>query len=155
METVLVRAPESIDFGLKSPEKPCKSRKKSAQISLGRRCRRFESCHSDQNLCFMHWKISPFRKMRTVFCLLSPTRSPVKRPQFFTKRFFSAQDTGFGRFFVFICWVLFQNFFAYCTANFEGWQIDFCQPSLLSSSRQIGIYRYKSILISYLSSMSI
>ena len=49
METVLVRAPESIVFGLKSPEKPCKSRKKSVQISLGARCCRFESCHFDQN----------------------------------------------------------------------------------------------------------
>ena len=48
VETVLTRAPESIDFGLKSPEKPCKARKKSVQICLGARCRRFESCHSDQ-----------------------------------------------------------------------------------------------------------
>ena len=38
---------QSIDFGLKSPEKPCKSSKKSVQICLGARCRRFESCHSD------------------------------------------------------------------------------------------------------------
>ena len=52
VETVLTRASESIVFGYKSPEKPPKSRKKSAQISLGRRCRRFESCHSDQNCRF-------------------------------------------------------------------------------------------------------
>ena len=51
VETVLTRAFESIVFGHESPEKPCKSRKKSAQISLGRRCRRFESCHSDHIEC--------------------------------------------------------------------------------------------------------
>ena len=48
VETVLVRAPESIVLGRGSPEKPPKSSKKSVQISLGARCRRFESCHSDQ-----------------------------------------------------------------------------------------------------------
>ena len=48
VETVLTRAPESIVFGLKSPEKPCKSSKKSVQICLGARCCRFESCHFDQ-----------------------------------------------------------------------------------------------------------
>ena len=48
METMFTRASESTDFGLKSPEKPCKLSKKSVYISLGRRCRRFESCHSDQ-----------------------------------------------------------------------------------------------------------
>ena len=35
METVRTRASESIVFGFKSPEKPCKSRKKSVQISSG------------------------------------------------------------------------------------------------------------------------
>ena len=43
METVRTRAPESIVFGHKSPEKPPKSRKKSVQICLGARCRRFKS----------------------------------------------------------------------------------------------------------------
>ena len=48
VETVRTRAPESIVFGYESPEKPCKSRKKSVYISLGPGCRRFKSCHSDQ-----------------------------------------------------------------------------------------------------------
>ena len=48
METVLVRALESTVFGHESPEKPCKSSKKSVSFCLGARCRRFESCHSDQ-----------------------------------------------------------------------------------------------------------
>ena len=47
METVLTRASESIVFGLKNTEKPCKSSKKSVQICSGRRSRKFESCHLD------------------------------------------------------------------------------------------------------------
>ena len=47
METVVTRAPESTDFGLKSIKKMRKSRKKSVSFCLGRRCRRFEPCHSD------------------------------------------------------------------------------------------------------------
>ena len=48
MEAVLLRAPESTDFRLKSIKKMRKSRKKSVSFCLGPRCRRFESCHSDQ-----------------------------------------------------------------------------------------------------------
>ena len=47
VETVWTRASESTVFGLKSTENMRKTRKKSVSFCLGRRCRRFESCHSD------------------------------------------------------------------------------------------------------------
>ena len=48
METMFTRASESIDFGLKSPEKPCKLSKKLPIDLSGPRGRVFESPHSDQ-----------------------------------------------------------------------------------------------------------
>ena len=44
----MTRAPESIVFGLKSPEKPPKSSKKLVQICSGTGGREFESRHFDQ-----------------------------------------------------------------------------------------------------------
>ena len=52
VETVLVRAPESIKFGLKSIKNHSKALILQGFYGLGRRCRRFESCHSDQNRGF-------------------------------------------------------------------------------------------------------
>ena len=49
METMFTRVSESIDFGLKSPEKPCKLSKKLPIDLSGRRSRKFESCHLDQS----------------------------------------------------------------------------------------------------------
>ena len=40
-----------------------------------------------------------FIRLGLIFCLLSPTCSFAKRPQFLAKRFLSAQDTGFVRFY--------------------------------------------------------
>ena len=57
VETVRIRAPKSIDFGLKSPEKPCKSREKPAQISSGTGGREFESRHFDQTLLIRTFEI--------------------------------------------------------------------------------------------------
>ena len=55
-------------------QKPTKKSRNNAFLAekrltaaLGPGCCRFESCHSDQNLCFLHQKISPFRKIRTDF----------------------------------------------------------------------------------------
>ena len=48
VETVLERAPESIKFGLKSIKKHAKALILQGFYGLGRRCRRFEPCHSDQ-----------------------------------------------------------------------------------------------------------
>ena len=79
METVLVRAPESINFGHESPEKPCKSRKKSAQISLGARCRRFESCHSDQ-------KSNLTLAVELLFCLMCQFGSVLQSKSRFAYR---------------------------------------------------------------------
>ena len=73
-------------------------------------------CHSDQNLCFMHQKISPFRKIRTVFRLLYPTCSFTKRPQFLAKRFLSAQDTGFVCFYKHF-WSVFGKFLFFAWYN--------------------------------------
>ena len=44
METVLVRAPENTDFGLKSTERMRKSRKKIGFILFGASMRRYEPC---------------------------------------------------------------------------------------------------------------
>ena len=49
VETVFARAPESTVFGLKSTEKSRKSLKNQVCNSSGRRSRKFESCHLDQN----------------------------------------------------------------------------------------------------------
>ena len=40
-----------------------------------------------------------FVRLGLIFCSLSPTCSLAKRPQFSAKRFLSAQDTGFVRFY--------------------------------------------------------
>jgi len=48
VETVFTRAHESIDFGLKSPRKPCKSSKKLLYDASGRKGRGFESRRLDQ-----------------------------------------------------------------------------------------------------------
>ena len=40
-----------------------------------------------------------FARLGLIFCLLSPTCSCAKRPQFLAKRFLLAQDTGFACFF--------------------------------------------------------
>ena len=63
VETVLLRAPESTDFRLKSIKKMRKSRKKSVSFCLGPRCRRFKSCHSDQNCRFDCFLRSNRRKL--------------------------------------------------------------------------------------------
>ena len=51
VETMFTRASESTDFGLKSPEKPCKLSKKLPIDLSGRRSRKFESCHLDHFGC--------------------------------------------------------------------------------------------------------
>ena len=48
MEIVLTRAPESSDFRLKSIKNHSTPLILQGFYGLGRRCRRFESCHSDQ-----------------------------------------------------------------------------------------------------------
>ena len=48
VETVLERAHESSDFRLKSIKNHSKTLILQGILRLGRRCRRFESCHSDQ-----------------------------------------------------------------------------------------------------------
>ena len=47
VETVLTKAPESTDFGLKSTKKASKVGKKITDYDSGRRSRKFESCHLD------------------------------------------------------------------------------------------------------------
>ena len=44
-----IRVPKSIVFGAERAEKSQYKRKIPCDISLGARCRRFKSCHSDQN----------------------------------------------------------------------------------------------------------
>ena len=96
----------------------------------GRWDRRFESCHFDQ-------KTAENKLFWLVFGCFSIC--------FSQNRLFSV-DHMFALIFnlwtAFLPWfsLCFKKslFFAYCDANFEGWQITFCQPSFLSS-RQIGI----------------
>ena len=54
VETVLERAHESSDFRLKSIKNHSKTLILQGILRLGRRCRRFESCHSDQKGSEIH-----------------------------------------------------------------------------------------------------
>ena len=111
---------------------------------LGRRCRRFEPCHSDQNLCFLHQKSVLFARLGLIFCLLSPFCSFSKKPQFLPKRFLSAQDTDLECFYG--CFErIFSNPFSLISATQFLRADGFGQPYLLTA-RQIEIY-YSLILL--------
>ena len=133
VETVRTRASESIVFGLKSPEKPCKSRKKSVQICLGRRCRRFESCHSDQKSkreeeplsCFFDWcvnlKLFCEAKCRFAFPARRSTSSLV-RQRAWESRSVAKLPCHSDQIWL---WEAIPEafFFVSSDANFEGWRL--------------------------------